>query len=135
MTSRADGRLTRTIVNRLWARLMGRGLVEPVDEMDNRPWNPDLLDWLAADFADNGYDVKKLIEQIVTSRAYQLPVGRAEVRAGDRLRLRRPGGEADDGGAVRGCGRLADGRLAEAGQPVPDPGRAADLSRPAAARP
>lgn len=73
LTSRANGRLTRTLINRLWARLMGRGLVEPADEMDNRPWNPDLLDWLAADFADNGYDVKQTIVQIVTSRAYQLP--------------------------------------------------------------
>jgi hypothetical protein len=52
---------------------MGRGLVEPADVMDNRPWDPDLLDWLASEFADNGYDVKKLIERIVTSRAYQLP--------------------------------------------------------------
>lgn len=72
LTSRANGRLSRTLVNRLWARLMGRGLVEPTDEMDNRPWNPELLDWLASDFAANGYDVKKTIERIVTSRAYQL---------------------------------------------------------------
>jgi mono/diheme cytochrome c family protein len=73
LTSKANGRLSRTLVNRIWTRLMGRGLVEPNDEMDNRPWHPDLLDWLAVDFAENGYDVKKLIERIVTSRAYQLP--------------------------------------------------------------
>jgi len=73
LTSRGNGRLSRTLVNRLWARLMGRGLVEPADEMDHQPWSPDLLDWLAADFADNGYDVKRLIRQIATSRAYQLP--------------------------------------------------------------
>jgi hypothetical protein len=73
LTSRENGRLTRTLVNRYWARLMGRGLVEPTDEMDNRPWHPELLDWLAADFADRGYDIKRLIETIVTSRAYQLP--------------------------------------------------------------
>jgi hypothetical protein len=73
LTSRANGRLSRTLVNRLWARLMGHGLVEPTDEMDNRPWSPDLLDWLASDFAVNGYDVKKTIERIVTSRAYQMP--------------------------------------------------------------
>jgi hypothetical protein len=41
--------------------------------MDNMPWSEDLLDWLASDFATNGYDVKKLIYTIVTSRAYQLP--------------------------------------------------------------
>jgi len=73
LTSRADGRLTRTFVNRLWAKLMGRGLVEPTDDMDSRPWDPDLLDWLASDFADHGYDVKRTIGLIVTSRAYQLP--------------------------------------------------------------
>ena len=49
VTSKKNGRLTRTIVNRLWQRLMGRGLIEPVDEMDNKPWNADLLDWLAWD--------------------------------------------------------------------------------------
>jgi hypothetical protein len=74
LTSRQNGRLTRTIVNRLWTKLMGRGLVEPNDEMDSRPWNPDLLDWLAWDLSNNGYDLKKTIERIVTSRAYQLPV-------------------------------------------------------------
>jgi mono/diheme cytochrome c family protein len=73
LTTPKNGRLARTMVNRIWARLMGRGLVEPTDEMDNRPWNPDLLDWLASDFFARNYDVKKLIERIVTSRAYQLP--------------------------------------------------------------
>jgi hypothetical protein len=72
ITNPADGRLSRTFVNRLWARLLGRGLVEPTDEMDNRPWDPDLLDWLSADFADHGYDVKRTILTIVTSRAYQM---------------------------------------------------------------
>src|SRR5262245_1006747 len=71
ITSKTNGRLARTLVNRLWARLLGRGLVEPTDEMDSRPWDPDLLDWLASDFADHGYDVKRTIAQIVTSRAYQ----------------------------------------------------------------
>ena len=84
LTSRADGRLTRTFVNRLWAKLMGRGLVEPTDEMDSRPWDPDLLDWLASDFADHGYDVKRTIGLIVTSRAYQIPaVGQPSERADD----------------------------------------------------
>lgn len=68
-----DGRLYRTLVNRVWAQLMGRGIVEPVDAMDNFPWSQDLLDWLASDFVTNGYDVKKLIYTIVTSKTYQLP--------------------------------------------------------------
>jgi len=67
----ANGRMYRTIVNRVWKQLMGRGIVEPVDEMDNEPWSQDLLDWLASDFVENGYDLKKLIYQIASSRIYQ----------------------------------------------------------------
>jgi mono/diheme cytochrome c family protein len=73
ITSERNGRLSRTIVNRIWQRLMGRGLIEPVDEMDNKPWNADLLDALAWRFSHNNYDMKKTIEMIVLSRAYQLP--------------------------------------------------------------
>ena len=72
-THPGNGRLARTIVNRYWRKLMGRGLVEPVDEMDNEPWNADLLDWLAVDLADHQYDLKHLIRQIMTSQAYQRP--------------------------------------------------------------
>ena len=68
-----DGRLYRTLVNRIWAQLMGRGIVEPVDVMDNEPWSQDLLDWLASDFVATGYDIKKLIFKILTSQTYQLP--------------------------------------------------------------
>ena len=73
ITSPQNGRLSRTIVNRLWARLMGRGLVEPLDDMEQRAWNRDLLDWLAEDFVAHGYDLKRTLEMICTSSAYQLP--------------------------------------------------------------
>lgn len=73
MTDKKDGRLSRTIINRLWAKFFGRGLVEPVDDMEAPAWNQDLLDWLAEDLADNGYDLKKSIERMLTSKAYQLP--------------------------------------------------------------
>ncbi len=76
MVKPENGRLYRTITNRFWKRLMGRGLVEPVDEMDNTPWNADLLDWLAADFIDAGYDLKQLMRRIMTSKAYQLPTAK-----------------------------------------------------------
>jgi mono/diheme cytochrome c family protein len=66
-----NGRFTRTIANRLWQRLLGRGIVHPVDVMANRPWSEDLLDHLASYLADNGHDLKKLLEHILTSRAYQ----------------------------------------------------------------
>lgn len=67
----ANGRMYRTVVNRIWKQMMGRGIVEPVDEMDNAPWSQDLLDWLAVDFVENGYDLKRLIYQIASSKIYQ----------------------------------------------------------------
>lgn len=73
MTQPADGRLYRTVVNRIWAQLMGRGIVEPVDLMDNEPWSQDLLDWLAFNFQQNKSDIKELIYLITTSKTYQLP--------------------------------------------------------------
>ena len=73
MTKLENGRFYRTIVNRIWAQLMGRGLIEPVDIMDNDPWSQDMLDWLAYDFQQNGKDIKELIYLIATSKAYQLP--------------------------------------------------------------
>lgn len=73
LTSKQNGRLTRTVVNRLWAKFLGRGLVEPVDDMDSPSWCPDLLDWLAEDLVAHGYDLKLTMRQILTSRAYQRP--------------------------------------------------------------
>lgn len=71
LTSPQNGRFSRTFVNRIWQRMMGRAIVEPVDSMASEPWSEDLLDWLASDFVANHYDVKKLIETIATSKAYQ----------------------------------------------------------------
>jgi hypothetical protein len=73
LTAPKNGRLYRTIVNRMWSQLMGRGIVAPVDLMDNEPWDQDLLDWLAYDFVENGSDLKELIFTIATSKTYQLP--------------------------------------------------------------
>ncbi len=60
-----NGRLPRTLVNRIWEKLMGRGFVADADDMDGEPWSPELLDYLAADFVKNGYDIKRLIATIV----------------------------------------------------------------------
>lgn len=73
ITGPEDGRLPRTIVNRLWARFFGRGLVEPLDDMEQRAWHPDLLDWLAEDLVVGNYNLKKTMERMLTSQAYQLP--------------------------------------------------------------
>ncbi len=71
MTHPDNGRLTRTIANRIWRQLMGRGIVHPVDAMHTRPWNEDLLDYLALYLRDHDYDLRQLIRLIVTSQAYQ----------------------------------------------------------------
>jgi hypothetical protein len=71
MVKPENGRLYRTIVNRIWKQMLGRGLVEPVDQMDNQPWSQDLLDWMAFDFQKKGWDVKALIYSIATSKTYQ----------------------------------------------------------------
>jgi hypothetical protein len=72
-TDPKNGRMPRTVVNRLWTRLVGHGIVPNSDEMDGKPWSPDVLDWLASDFVAHNYDLKHLIATIVTSRAYQMP--------------------------------------------------------------
>ena len=71
-TDPRNGRLPRTIVNRIWEKLMGRGFVADADDMDGEPWSPELLDYLAADFVKNGYDIKRLIGTIVASKTYQM---------------------------------------------------------------
>jgi hypothetical protein len=71
-TDPRNGRLPRTMVDRIWQRLLGHGIVENPDEMDGEPWSPELLDWLASDFADSHYDLKHLISTILTSRTYQM---------------------------------------------------------------
>jgi hypothetical protein len=64
----------RALVNRVWYHLLGKGIVEPVDDFrdSNPPANDELLDALTKDFITHGYDVKYLIRTILTSRTYQL---------------------------------------------------------------
>lgn len=66
-----NGRLRRTLVNRIWHKMFGHGLVHPVDAMGTPPWNADLLDYLANYLVDQKHDLKALMAHIATSRAYQ----------------------------------------------------------------
>lgn len=70
----------RNIVNRIWALMMGRGLVTPVDfqHSDNPPSNPELLDLLAKDFAAHGHDLRYLLRELALSKAYQRSVDMPE---------------------------------------------------------
>ncbi len=75
----SDIQFARATANRVWAHLMVVGIVDPVDGFDlarytSQASHPELLDALARDFAENGYNLKQLIRRIVTSSAYQLSV-------------------------------------------------------------
>jgi hypothetical protein len=71
LTHPQNGRLSRSIVNRLWHRLMGLGLVHPVDALNTEPRDADLLDYLAWDFSQHGYNLKHTLRLIATSATYQ----------------------------------------------------------------
>ncbi|MFI5380775.1 MAG: PSD1 and planctomycete cytochrome C domain-containing protein [Tepidisphaerales bacterium] len=75
ITSPDNPLTTRVIVNRIWHHLFGAGIVRTVDNfgvMGEKPSNPQLLDYLAIRFADNGWSIKKTIREIVLSQAYQM---------------------------------------------------------------
>ncbi len=104
------GRMPRTLVNRIWQRLFGRGIVANPDEMDGRPWSPAVLDWLASDFVEHRYDIKHVIRTILTSRAYQMPSvaregeppARGYVFSGPEVRRMTAEQFADNVGAITG---------------------------------
>jgi hypothetical protein len=75
LSSRQNPLTARVMVNRVWLHLFGRGLVATPDNFGasgQPPDHPELLDYLAVSFMDQGWSVKRLIRQIVLSRAYQL---------------------------------------------------------------
>ena len=73
MLARENPFFARSIVNRIWGEFFGKGIVDPVDDfrVSNPPSNPELLDWLAADFVSHRYDLKHLMATIMESAAYQ----------------------------------------------------------------
>jgi hypothetical protein len=85
MTSPSNPFFAKVIVNRVWAELMGRGIVDPVDDMrdTNPPANPALLDALAAEFRNQKYDLKKLIRTVATSKTFALSSTPTERNVGD----------------------------------------------------
>ena len=74
LTSKDNRLFARNLANRIWGYTMGRGLVEPLDDLraTNPPIHPALLDALADELIRSGYDLKHLLRVIFTSRAYQL---------------------------------------------------------------
>lgn len=82
LTSKDNPYFAQATVNRVWAMLFGRGLVDPVDDFGthNPSSHPELLNELAADFAAHGYNLRRLFRILAKSRAYQLC---SEVRPGE----------------------------------------------------
>lgn len=74
MTDPGNPFFARAVVNRYWAHFLGRGIIDPPDDIrvTNPPSNPELLDALASDFVKNGYRFKHLVKTICSSRTYQL---------------------------------------------------------------
>ncbi len=99
----------RVLVNRIWLHHFGRGLVAtPADfgRMGERPSNPELLDWLADEFARSGWDLKRLQRLIVTSTVYRQSSTHTPDRDAadpDNLLLSRMNVRRLDAEAVRDC--------------------------------
>jgi hypothetical protein len=74
IASRENPFLARAAVNRVWAQLFGRGLVEPVDDLgpNNPPSHPELLEALTSYFIATGYDLRNLYRTLANTKAYQL---------------------------------------------------------------
>src|SRR6202035_3104055 len=80
--------VARVFVNRLWKLTFGQGIVKTLEDFGSQgaaPTHPDLLDWLAVEFRDSGWDVKHMLRLLVTSNAY-----RQASHADERLRQADP---------------------------------------------
>jgi len=122
--TRPDNPLTtRVYVNRVWQHLFGTGIVSTLDNFGTtgaEPTNPALLDYLAQDFVRNGWSTKKLVREVVLTRAYRLgsavPVGYRDIDPSDSLVWRHAPRRLE-------TEEIRDSVLASSGQ--------LDLSRPA----
>jgi hypothetical protein len=91
LTSPENSRFNQMQANRIWYHLMGRGLVDPIDDFraTNPPSNPRLLDALTQDFVASGYDMRHLIRTIMTSQTYQLSSEPNQTNADDERNFSR----------------------------------------------
>lgn len=86
LTSQDNPYFARSYVNRLWGYLFGVGIIEPLDDIraGNPPSNPELLDYLGAEFIKSGFNVRHIVRLICTSRTYQLSIETGAWNADDR---------------------------------------------------
>ena len=91
LTSEKNPFFAKAIVNRVWSYFLGRGIIEPVDDIrgSNPPINAELLDALEQDFVESGFDLQHLIRTIVASRTYQTGIETNKWNEGDELNFSR----------------------------------------------
>jgi hypothetical protein len=117
LVSRDNPLTARTVMNRVWKQFFGAGLCKQLDDLGAQgepPSNPALLDWLACEFMDSGWDVKHMVRTIVTSKTYrQTSVATPELLAADPLNreLARQGAYRVDAELVRDNALAVSGLL------------------------
>ena len=87
LTSADNPYFATSYANRIWAYLMGRGLIEPIDDVraGNPPTNPELLEWLTEQLIESGFDTQHLMRTICRSRTYQLALSTDRFNEDDKL--------------------------------------------------
>jgi hypothetical protein len=117
MVDRGNPLVSRVVVNRIWQEFFGAGIVESADDFGVQarpPSHPELLDWLAVEFRESGWDVKKLVTLIVTSSAYRQSAAISQEKLtkdpANRLLARGPRFRLD-GEVVRDAALAASGLL------------------------
>lgn len=122
LVSRENPLTARVTVNRFWRDIFGTGIVKTTEDFGvqgERPSHPELLDWLAVEFMESGWDVKRLIKTIAMSNTYRQRSGRQKLEGGgqnvdpeNRLLARGPRGRLS-AEMIRDLALLASGMLAE----------------------
>jgi hypothetical protein len=135
LTSPNNGQFARATVNRVWAHLFGRGLVEPVDDMRpaNAPIAPEVLETLSRNFAASKFDLRGLFRALVLTRTYQLASRSEDNDPARTLHFAQMNIKSFTAEQLYDCITVATRQEAKVAGPVDRPGlqRFADASRQA----
>ena len=115
LTSRNNPLVARVLVNRIWQRVFGAGLVrtpEDFGRQGQQPTHPELLDWLAVDLQDNGWNLKRMLKLLVTTQAFkQSSAWRKDISDPENRLISRGPGHRLDAEVIRDVGLWASGLL------------------------
>ena len=115
LTSREHPLTSRVLINRVWQRVFGEGLVRTPEDFGlqgQQPTHPEMLDWLAVELQDSGWDLKHMLKLMVTSRTYrQSSAWRDDVADPENLLFARGPGFRLDAEVLRDIGLWASGLL------------------------